>query len=145
MDKQFSKHEYGCCKAGLLEPDSATADFLGPQDRAASLLCAVAVSEQKGLLGPDGTLAEASQPVSGSKLNWTETQRYALVELVSSILELRGGTDENPRLWDDIAARTDLWAPYDVSAQEVQSVFMQVGKECSSPPAVDTKHSAFEQ
>lgn len=73
------------------------------------------------------TSQAAPQAVSdNSKLEWDDNQIYALCEFVFSILELSGGSDDNPRMWKDIAAKSELWGSYPVSPQELQEVFLQV-------------------
>lgn len=85
--------------------------------------------EQK-LSGSDEDFAAAAaqqdSAADSSKVQWEESQIYALCEFAFALMELRGGSEDNPRLWQDIAGKSELWGTHTVTAQELQTMFMQV-------------------
>lgn len=92
-----------------------------------------AAEPEQNLIGSDDDFAAApirhgtSPPqLNNGKLSWNDGQSYALCEFVFSILELSGGSDDNPRMWEDVAAKSELWGAHPVSPQELQEIYMQV-------------------
>lgn len=53
-------------------------------------------------------------------------QEFALHEYVTAVLELQGGRDDNPRLWEDVAANPSLWGPNTVTPAELREVYLRV-------------------
>ena len=53
-------------------------------------------------------------------------QEFALHEYVTAVLELQGGQDDNPRLWEDVAASPVLWGPNNVTPAELKEVYLRV-------------------
>ena len=87
----------------------------------------VAEPEQNPIGSDDDFAAAPNHPqLNNGKLSWNDGQTYALCEFVFSILELSGGSDDNPRMWEDVAAKAELWGDHPVSAQELQEIYMQV-------------------
>lgn len=85
------------------------------------------------------TAAAAANPAAGggataaagSGLVWNKNQEYALHDYVTSLMDLQGGHDDNPRLWEDVAAKSDLWGPNRVSAAELREVYLRVSGDSS--------------
>jgi len=63
---------------------------------------------------------------SSSSLAWNKMQEFALHEYVTAVLELQGGRDDNPRLWEDVAANPILWGPNTVTPAELKDVYLRV-------------------
>lgn len=53
-------------------------------------------------------------------------QEFALHEYVTAVLELQGGREDNPRLWEDVAASPVLWGPNKVTPAELKEVYFKV-------------------
>lgn len=87
---------------------------------------------------PPANQATTPGPIGDSKLSWNDAQVYALCEFIFSTLELSGGSEDNPRLWEDVAGNSELWGSHPVSAQELQDVYTQVTlcDNCSRSVAV---------
>ena len=57
---------------------------------------------------------------------WDKPQAFALHSFVASLLELQGGRDDNQTMWEDVAAKSDLWGSCKPTAAELQHVYDQV-------------------
>lgn len=57
---------------------------------------------------------------------WDKPQAFALHNFVVSLLELQGGKDDNQLMWEDVAAKSNLWGSYKPTAAELQHVYDQV-------------------
>jgi len=99
------------CRAGDTAPS-----LVGSDDDFAAL----PASSQQPAAGA-GTAAAGS-----SSLAWNKMQEFALHEYVTAVLELQGGRDDNPRLWEDVAASPVLWGPNKVTPAELKEVYLRV-------------------
>ncbi|KAL0026237.1 hypothetical protein WJX77_004600 [Trebouxia sp. C0004] len=70
---------------------------------------------------------------SSSSLAWNKMQEFALHEYVTAVLELQGGRDDNPRLWEDVAASPGLWGPNKVTPAELKEVYLRTKPMYSQP------------
>ncbi len=97
-----------------------------------------------GLVGSDDDFAalpaSSQQPAAAvgtaaagsSSLAWNKMQEFALHEYVTAVLELQGGRDDNPRLWEDVAANPNLWGPNKVTPAELKEVYLRVSSNLVS-------------
>ncbi len=102
------------CLAGQTAPS-----LVGSDDDFAAL---PASSQQPAAAAAAGTAAAGSS----SSLAWNKMQEFALHEYVTAVLELQGGRDDNPRLWEDVAANPILWGPNTVKPAELKEVYLRV-------------------
>lgn len=93
-------------------------DFAALPNATPSQLAAPAASAS----GP----AAAEAAVSSSGMVWDKPQAFALHNFVASLLELQGGRDDNQTMWEDVAAKSDLWGSCKPTAAELQHVYDQV-------------------
>ncbi len=70
--------------------------------------------------------AAGTAAAGSSSLAWNKMQESALHEYVTAVLELHGGRDDNPRLWEDVAANPVLWGPNKVTPAELKEVYLRV-------------------
>ena len=61
-----------------------------------------------------------------TSLPWNEQHKYALVNFVTTMFEVNDSRDDDPQLWEQLAARVDLWGPYKVTPAELQQVYITV-------------------
>ncbi|DBA95241.1 TPA: hypothetical protein ACH3X3_013138 [Trebouxia sp. C0006] len=86
-------------------------------------------SQQPAAAAGAGTMAAGSS----SSLAWNKMQEFALHEYVAAVLELQGGRDDNPRLWEDVAANPNLWGPNKVTPAELKDVYLRTKPMYSQP------------
>ena len=60
---------------------------------------------------------------------WDKPQAFALHNFVVSLLELQGGKDDNQIMWEDVAAKSDLWGSCKPTAAELRQVYNQVSSK----------------
>lgn len=98
-------------------------DFAALPNATASQLTAPAASAS----GPSAAAAAGS-----SRLVWDKPQASALHSFVVSLLDLQGGRDDNQTMWEDVAAKSDLWGAYQPTAAELRHVYDQVTPQVPS-------------
>ena len=119
---QHSKHTHS---AGMANSDPSP---MGSDDEFATLPATAASQPPPAAAdAPAGATA-----ASGSGLSWNKQQEFALHDYVTSILELQGGRDDNPKLYEDIAARSALWGPNSVTSAELQEIYFRVSRVSSA-------------
>lgn len=107
--------------AGVLQ---AEAKLIGSDDDFAALPSATASQLTAPAASASGPAAAAA--AGSSCMVWDKPQASALHSFVVSLLDLQGGRDDNQPMWEDVAAKSDLWGPYKPSAAELRHVYDQV-------------------
>ncbi|KAA6423337.1 MAG: hypothetical protein FRX49_06789 [Trebouxia sp. A1-2] len=79
------------------------------------------------------TVAAGTAGAGSSSLAWNKMQEFALHEYVTAVLELQGGREDNPRLWEDVAASPVLWGPNKVTPAELKEVYFKTKPVYSQP------------
>ncbi|KAL3146375.1 hypothetical protein ABBQ32_003061 [Trebouxia sp. C0010 RCD-2024] len=73
----------------------------------------------------EGASAAAAGAAGSSGLVWDKAQTLALHNYVVSLLDLQGGREDNPSMWQDVAAKSDLWGGCKPTASELKHVYDQ--------------------
>lgn len=107
--------------AGVLQ---AEAKLIGSDDDFAALPNATASQLTAPAASASGPAAAAAAGSSG--MVWDKPQASALHSFVVSLLDLQGGRDDNQTMWEDVAAKSDLWGTYKPTAAELRHVYDQV-------------------
>ena len=81
---------------------------------------------QSAASAASGSGQAASAGAGGSGMVWDKPQAFALHNYVVSLLELQGGRDDNQSMWEDVAAKSDLWGSCKPTASELKQVYDQV-------------------
>lgn len=102
----------------------AEAKLIGSDDEFATLPNATASQLTAPAASASGPAAAAAAGSSG--LVWDKPQASALHSFVVSLLDLQGGRDDNQTMWEDVAAKSDLWGAYRPTAAELRHVYDQV-------------------
>ncbi|KAL3156973.1 hypothetical protein ABBQ38_001230 [Trebouxia sp. C0009 RCD-2024] len=69
--------------------------------------------------------AAAAAAAGSNGLVWDKAQALALHNYVASLLDLQGGREDNPSMWQDVAAKSDLWGGCRPTASELKHVYDQ--------------------
>lgn len=107
--------------AGVLQ---AEAKLIGSDDDFATLPNATASQLAAAAALASGPAAAAAASSSG--MVWDKPQASALHSFVVSLLDLQGGRDDNQTMWEDVAAKSELWGSYEPTAAELRHVYDQV-------------------
>ncbi len=70
--------------------------------------------------------AAGTAAAGSSSLAWSKMQESALHEYVTAASEQHWGRDDNPKLWEDVAANPVLWGRNKVTPAELKEVYFRV-------------------
>ena len=116
-----------CCQIITFDHDCAGATAVGPSPVGSDDdFAALPASSQQPAAAAPAAAGAGVAAAADSGLVWNKTQGFALHDFVISVLDLQGGHDDNPRLWEDVAAKSDLWGPNKVTPAGLQEVYLKV-------------------
>lgn len=111
--------------AGLSQPKPKP---IGYDDDFATLPGATPSQQAAPAVSASGEAASAAAAAAAGSngLVWDKAQALALHNYVASLLDLQGGREDNPSMWQDVAAKSDLWGGCRPTASELKHVYDQV-------------------
>lgn len=126
-DKQASKQTNTTPHVNLAGMSQPNTNPIRHDDDFAALPIATSSQQATPAASASGEGAPAGAATAGSSgLSWDKPQVLALHNYVASLLELQGGREDNPSMWQDVAAKSDLWGGCKPTASELQHIYDQV-------------------